>query len=135
MTDTKSYAGLVARVLLSILFITAGYSKLGSVEGTAAYMASQGVPGILVWPTIALELLGGLAILVGFQTRIIALALAGFSVLAALIFHLVPGDQMQMISLYKNLGLAGGFLLLAANGAGALSVDGLIAGKARGAAA
>jgi len=135
MTETKSYAGLVARILLSILFITAGYSKLGGAEGTAAYMASQGVPGILVWPTIALELLGGLAILVGFQTRIIALALAGFSVLAALIFHLVPGDQMQMISLYKNLGLAGGFLLLAANGAGALSVDGLIAGKARAATA
>ena len=135
MTETKSYAGLVARILLSILFITAGYSKLGGVEGTAAYMASQGVPGILVWPTIALELLGGLAILVGFQTRSIALALAGFSVLAGMIFHFVPGDQMQMISLYKNLGLAGGFLLLAANGAGALSVDGLIAGKARAAAA
>ena len=135
MTETKSYAGLVARILLSILFITAGYGKLGGVEGTAAYMASQGVPGILVWPTIALELLGGLAILVGFQTRSIALALAGFSVLAGMIFHFVPGDQMQMISLYKNLGLAGGFLLLAANGAGALSVDGLIAGKARAAAA
>ncbi|WP_212523205.1 DoxX family protein [Actibacterium sp. MT2.3-13A] len=135
MNDTKSYAGLLARILLSILFITAGYGKLGAAEGTAAYMASQGVPGLLVWPTIVLELLGGLAILVGFQTRIVALALAGFSVLAGLIFHLVPGDQMQMISLYKNLGLAGGFLLLAAHGAGALSLDALRAGKRRAATA
>lgn len=123
MTNLKPYTDLLARILLSALFITAGYGKLGDVQGFTGYMMSGGVPGFLAWPTIALEILGGIAILIGFQTRAAALALAGFSLLSGLLFHLVPGDQMQMTNLYKNLGLTGGFLLLAVHGAGQLSVD------------
>ncbi len=116
---------LVARILLSLLFIIAGLGKLADVAGFAGYMASGGVPAVLAWPVILLEILGGLAILVGFQTRIAALALGGFSVLAGLLFHYAPADQMQMTMLLKNLGLGGGFLLLAQTGAGAWSVDAL----------
>jgi len=116
---------LVARILLSLLFIIAGLGKLADVAGFAGYMASGGVPAVLAWPVILLEILGGLAILVGFQTRVAALALGGFSVLAGLLFHYAPADQMQMTMLLKNLGLGGGFLLLAQTGAGAWSVDAL----------
>lgn len=130
MEKFTPYVYLAARVLLSILFITAGYSKLGAIGYMQSYMESGGVPGILIYPTIALELLGGIAILVGFQTRIIALALAAFSIVSGLLFHLVPADQMQMILLFKNLGIAGGFLLLAAQGAGAFSVDQKLSGSA-----
>ncbi|MEZ5751640.1 MAG: DoxX family protein [Paracoccaceae bacterium] len=114
---------LVARILLALLFIAAGLGKLSNVDGFAGYMASGGVPAFLAWPVILLESLGGLAVLIGFQTRIAALALGGFSVLAGLLYHFDPADQMQMTNLMKNLGLGGGFLLLALQGAGAWSVD------------
>ncbi len=121
---------LAARILLALLFIIAGLGKLADVSGFAGYMASGGVPAFLAWPVIALEVLGGLAVLVGFQTRIAALALGGFSVLAGLLFHFDPADQMQMTMLLKNLGLGGGFLLLAQAGAGAYAVDALTGRRA-----
>ena len=114
---------LAARVLLALLFVIAGLGKLADVDGFAGFMASGGVPAFLAWPVILFEILGGLAILVGFQTRIVALALAGFCVLSGLLYHFNPADQMQMTMLLKNLGLAGGFLLLAQTGAGAWSAD------------
>lgn len=123
MPQIQSGATLVARILLSLLFIVAGFGKLQDVAGFIGYMTSGGVPTLLAWPTIALEFLGGLAILVGLFTRPVALALAGFSLLAALLFHLVPSDAMQMVSFWKNLGLAGGFVLLAVHGAGTYSLD------------
>ena len=86
-------------------------------------MDSMGVPGALLPAVIALELLGGLAILLGWQTRVVAFLLAGFCVVSAVIFHGNVGDQGQQIHFLKNLGLAGGFLLLVANGAGAWSLD------------
>ena len=114
---------LLARILLALLFILAGAGKLADVSGFASYMASGGVPAFLAWPVIAFEILGGLAILIGFLTRPVALALAGFCVLSALLFHFVPADQLQMSIFFKNLGLAGGFLLLWVTGAGAWSLD------------
>lgn len=116
---------LAARVLMSIIFLMSGFGKLGSVEGTAGYIASMGVPapGLTVWLVIALEILGGIAILVGFFTRYAAWALAAFCVASGYLGHYQPDDQMQMISFMKNLGLAGGFLALASAGAGAFSVD------------
>ncbi|MEL7401785.1 MAG: DoxX family protein, partial [Pseudomonadota bacterium] len=72
---------------------------------------------------IAFELLAGLAILIGFQTRLVALAIAGFTLLTALMFHLDFSDQMQFLMFWKNVAIAGGFLVLAANGAGRLSLD------------
>lgn len=123
MTQLKPYAELAARVLLALIFINAGIGKLGDVQGFAGYMASGGVPSFLAWPVILLEIVGGIAVLIGYQTRVAALALAGFSASAALLYHFVPSDQMQMIMFMKNLGLAGGFLLLAVHGAGSISVD------------
>jgi putative oxidoreductase len=119
-----TYTTLAARVLLALLFIVAGLGKLGDVAGFTGYMVSGGIPAIFAWPTILLEVLGGLAILIGFQTRIAALALAGFTLLAAVLYHFVPADQMQMTMFLKNLAITGGLLLLAQHGAGKLSVDG-----------
>jgi putative oxidoreductase len=119
----NNYAHLAGRILLALIFVVAGFGKLSDTAGTAGYMQAMGVPTLLLWPTIALELLGGIAIIIGFQTRWVALALAGFSIVSAVIFHSNFGDQMQQIMFLKNLGLAGGFLLLFASGATALSVD------------
>ncbi|MDD9892917.1 MAG: DoxX family protein [Gammaproteobacteria bacterium] len=114
---------LVGRIGLALIFVMAGFNKIGGYEGTVGYMESMGVPGALLPLVIALELGGGLAIIAGFFIKPIALALAGFSVAAAVLFHGNLGDQMQMILFMKNIGLAGGFLLLAANGPGDYSVD------------
>ena len=119
-----TYTTLPGRVLLALLFIVAGLGKLGDVAGFTGYMVSGGIPAIFAWPTILLEVLGGLAILIGFQTRIAALALAGFTLLAAVLYHFVPADQMQMTMFLKNVAITGGLLLLAQHGAGKLSVDG-----------
>jgi putative oxidoreductase len=116
--------GLAARVLLAIIFVMAGIGKLMDPAGTAGYMESMGVPGLLLWPTIILELGGGILIAIGYQTRIVALLLAGFTVLAGLIFHHQFADQNQMIHFMKNLAIAGGFLSLVVNGAGGWSIDG-----------
>ncbi|HSI95147.1 MAG: DoxX family protein [Methylophilaceae bacterium] len=117
------FAHLVGRILLALIFILSGIGKISDPAGTAGFMESMGVPGILVWPTIALEILGGIAIAIGFQTRIAAFALAAFSIAAAVIFHHNFADQMQMIMFLKNLSIAGGLLLLAASGALSFGVD------------
>lgn len=123
MSMIQTLSAPVGRILLSIMFIMAGYNKIGGYEGTQGYMESMGVPGMLLPLVIILELGGGIAILVGFQTRIIAALLAGFCVLAALIFHYQPDNQMQMMIMMKDITIAGGFLLLVAHGAGAYSLD------------
>lgn len=117
------FAHLAGRILLALIFILSGIGKISDPAGTAGFMESMGIPGILVWPTIALEILGGIAIVVGFQTRIAAFALAAFSIAAAVIFHHNFADQMQMIMFLKNLSIAGGLLLLAASGALSFGVD------------
>jgi putative oxidoreductase len=130
MNSTKSeemnmaqYSHLAGRILLALIFVIAGIGKFNDPAGTTAYMASVGLPGILLWPTIALEVLGGIAIIVGFQTRIVSYLLAAFTLLAAALFHNNFGDQMQMIMFLKDLAIAGGFLLLASSGATAFAVD------------
>jgi len=105
--------------MLAVVFIMAGFSKLGAgYAGTQAYMESAGLPGLLLPVVVALEILGGIAILVGFQTRAVALMLAGFTLMASLLFHSDFSQQMQMILFMKNIGLIGGFMLLAAKGPG-----------------
>ena len=130
MTNTSSIGALAARVLLAFMFILAGWGKLGDISGSMAYTASGGLPGFFVFPAIALELLGGLAILVGWQTRWAALALAAFAVVTGILFHYVPSlgldgyDRVgQVINFQKNLAIAGGFLALASFGPGRYSVD------------
>ena len=119
----RNVADLSGRILIAALFLISGAGKLGAYAGTQAYMAAHGVPGALLPLVIALELGGGALVVAGLWTRAAALALAGFSILAAPMFHANFADQMQQIMLLKNFAIAGGFLLLAANGAGAWSVD------------
>jgi len=121
---------LIGRILLALIFITSGFGKIAGFAGTAGYIASKGLPlaSVVAALTIVVELGGGLAILFGFATRWAALALAVFSVLAGVIFHnywAVPADQvmMQQINFWKNIAIAGGFLMVAAYGPGAISVD------------
>ncbi len=111
-------ATLVGRALIAVMFIMAGYSKIGGYEGTQGYMESMGVPGSLLPVVIALELLGGIAVLIGYQTRIAAFLLGGFTFLAAIIFHSDFSQQMQMILFMKNLAISGAFLLLFVHGPG-----------------
>ncbi|MEG2632112.1 MAG: DoxX family protein [Comamonas sp.] len=117
---------LLGRIGLSLLFIISGWGKISGYAGTQQYMEAMGVPGALLPLVILLELGGGLAIAAGLFSRWVALALAGFSVVTALVFHANFGDTMQAINFWKNIGMAGGFLLLAAQGAGAFSIDALI---------
>ena len=115
---------LVARIFLGHIFLMAGLSKLGDgYAGTAGYMESVGVPGGLLPVVIALEIVGGLMVMVGFKVKWAAYALAGFSIVAAAIFHADFADQMQMIMFMKNVSIAGGLMLLSVHGAGVLSVD------------
>jgi putative oxidoreductase len=117
---------LVSRILLSVMFIGAGLSKFGAIAGTAGYIGSVGLPAptVLAWLAAIFETVAGIAILVGFQTRIAALALAAFCVFTAAFFHADFADQMQMTSFMKNLAVAGGFLALYVAGPGSISIDG-----------
>ena len=123
MKTFQSLAAPAGRILISLIFVVSGISKLGNFSGTQGYMESVGVPGMLLPIVIAVELLGGLAIIIGWHTRIAAFLLAGFSLVSAVLFHANFGDQMQMIMFMKNLALAGGFLMIVALGAGPWSID------------
>jgi putative oxidoreductase len=123
----KDLSSLFGRIGLSAIFILSGAGKLAAYAGTQQYMEAAGVPGGLLPLVILAELGGGLAVLSGTFTRWAALALAGFSIVSAAIFHAHFGDQNQLIHFMKNIAIAGGFLTLAANGAGAFSIDALLA--------
>jgi putative oxidoreductase len=115
---------LAARLLLAQIFLLSGMGKLGEAYAvTQAYMESMGMPGLLLPLVIMLEIGGGLALICGWQTRWAALALAGFSLIGAMIFHHNFADQNEMIMFMKDFAMAGGLLLLSVHGAGALSVD------------
>ena len=122
---------LVGRILLAVLFLPAGISKISGFAGTVAYIASKGVPlpDIAAVIAIVVEVVGGIALLVGFKTRWAALALAAFTLVATVLFHnywAMPAEQqmMQKLMFMKNFAVIGGLLTLAAWGAGAWSVDG-----------
>jgi putative oxidoreductase len=122
MNKLNPWADLTARIFLAALFIVAGFGKIPGYEGVAGYMQSMGVPGWLLPVVIALEIVGGLAIAVGYRTRLAAFLLGGFTVLSGLIFH-SPADPAEQTQFLKNLAIAGGFLLLWVHGAGRLSLD------------
>ena len=123
MTTLSNATTLTGRSLVAAIFLISGIAKIGGYAGTQAYMESVGVPGALLLPTIVLEIGGALAIIAGWQTRLAALALGGFSLAAAALFHANFGDPMQQIMFLKNVAIAGGFLLIAAQGAGGWSLD------------
>lgn len=129
-TSFQNTLSLIGRALIALLFIPAGFSKIGGFAGTAGYIASKGLPlpevGVVI--AIVIELGAGLMLLAGFGTRIAALALAAFTLVATFIFHNywgVPAEQqmVQQLMFFKNIAVVGGLLTLAAWGAGAFSVD------------
>lgn len=123
IATAETFAPVIGRLLIASMFVMAGFDKISAFAGTQGWMESLGVPGFLLYPVIALEILGGIAVIVGFQTRLVAFALAGFTIIAAYLFHYSPADQVQMLMFSKNIAIAGGFLCLVAFGAGPLSID------------
>jgi putative oxidoreductase len=119
----KSTAELFGRVLIVALFLLSGVGKITAYAATAGYMASVGVPGAILPLVIATEVLGSLAIILGWKTRIVAFLMAGFTLLTAILFHNHLADQMQMVMFMKNVSIAGAFLLLTVHGAGPISLD------------
>ncbi|WP_444924189.1 DoxX family protein [Microbulbifer sp. DLAB2-AF] len=116
-------ADLSGRIGLAAIFILAGVNKLQNYEGSAQYLAMGGLPEFLLPLVILFEIGGALALIVGFHVRLTALAFAVFSLLTAALYHHNLADQMQFLMFFKNLAMAGGFLVLAAHGAGHLSID------------
>jgi putative oxidoreductase len=124
-TTSKSVAaGLaIGRLLLASLFILEGWSKLRGYDAAIGYMQRYGVPGMLLPAVIALELVGGVMIAIGWRARLAAAALAVFCVLAAVLFHSNLADRNQLLHFEKDLAIAGGLLLLAITGPGPWSVS------------
>lgn len=123
MNKVQNVGVLIARIMMPILFIVAGWGKIGGYSGTQQYMESMGVPGFFLPLTILLEFGGGLAVLVGFFTRTTALITAIFTVFTALLFHSNFAEGMNSLMFMKNFSIAGGYLLLALFGPGAYSID------------
>src|SRR5262245_45010792 len=130
LDSLKSPPVLLGRVLLALGFVRAGFGKLGNIDGTAAYIASGGLPMPAVLAVLVglLELVGGIALIVGFKARWAALALGVFTLLASVLFHkfwAVPEAQqmVQQLMFLKNMAVAGGMFMVAALGAGPVSFD------------
>ena len=113
----------IGRLLISALFLLSAYNKMLSIDGTMGWMEGFGVPGLLLYPTIALEIILPILIIIGYQARSAAVVLAVFCVATAFIFHNDFNDQIQVIAFLKNIGLAGGFLFILANGTKDWSID------------
>ncbi|HET9025002.1 MAG TPA: DoxX family protein [Burkholderiaceae bacterium] len=129
-TTMTSLLALAGRVLLALMFLDAGYGKIGGFAGTAGYIASKGLPmpQVLAAAALALELIGGLLLVIGWKARWAAAALAVFTLLAAVIFHGYWGmpaaeQMMQKLMFLKNLAVAGGLMMVVAFGAGRWSLD------------
>ena len=114
---------LIGRILISALFLISAYNKIFSIDGTMSWMEGFGVPGFLLYAVIVIEIILPLFVIVGYKARIAAALLAIFCVATAFIFHLDFSDPMQKVSFFKNIGLAGGFLFIVANGTKDWSVD------------
>ena len=114
---------LFGRVLISALCFLNGIFKINNYEGTIGWMESFGLPGVLIIPSIALEIIGPILIVIGYQTRIAAATLSLFCFATAIIFHNDFADQVQLTAFLKNIALAGGFLFLVVNGAKGYYLD------------
>ena len=123
MDNLQALSAPIGRLLLSMIFIFSGFTKITGYAATQGYMEAMGVPVMLLPLVIAVELLGGIAILLGFKARLVAILMAGFSVVSALLFHQFWIDESQMNPFMKNIAMAGGFLMIFAHGAGAYSID------------
>lgn len=119
----KIFGAPFGRILISLIFVMSGINKLTNYQSTEGWMESMGVPGILLPIVIILELFGGIAIVVGWNTKIFAFMFASFCILSALIFHSDFTSQIEISMFMKNLAIAGGFLFLVIYGAGNYSID------------
>ena len=113
----------LGRLLISFMFLMSGLNKAGNYSNTSGWMESMGVSSSILPLVILLEIIGAFAIIIGWHTKITAFLLAGFSIISALIFHSDFSNQVEMIMFMKNIAIAGGFLILVANGAGNYSLD------------
>ena len=123
MNQLQAFSALLGRLFLAMIFIQSGFSNMSDYAATQGYMDAMGVSSALLPLVIALEVVGGIAIVIGFKARLVALAMAGFSLLSALLFHTNFSDETQTIMLMKNIAIAGGFLMIVAHGAGAYALD------------
>ena len=114
---------LLGRFLISALFLLSAYNKIFSIDGTMGWMEGFGIPGFLLYPTIVIEIILPLFIIIGYQARLSAGLLAIFCLATAFIFHFNFENQSEIISFLKNIGLAGGFLFIVANGTRDWSID------------
>ena len=114
---------LIGRIFISALFLISAFNKIFNLGSSMGWMESFGVPGFLIFPAIAIELILPVLVIVGYQARIAAGILSIFCLATAFIFHFDFSDQMQFILFLKNIGLAGGFLFIVANGTKDWAVD------------
>ena len=114
---------LIGRILISLVFLLSGVSKIINYDDTFIWMEDYGVAGIFLIPTIILEIVAPILVIIGYQVRISAVLLGMFCIATAIIFSSDFSDQMQIVGFLKNLGLAGGFLFLAINGSRKYSIE------------
>lgn len=122
----------LARCMMSLLFLVSGLGKLAEPAATQAYMHAYHVPGILLWPAAAWEIVAGVLLVTGLWVRPLAILLAGWCILTAAIFHTDFADQNQLMNFLKNLTMAGAFAVIAAAGAPGMSIDGWLAARRSG---
>jgi putative oxidoreductase len=123
------YLSPIARLFIALIFLMSGLNKIGNYANTAYWMEAVGVPSLFLPIVIVLEIVGGLAIILGWKARIFSFLLAGFCMLSAIVFHSNFADQNEMINFMKNIAIAGGFLAITINGAGSFSLDGRLSQK------
>ena len=131
MKKYENVLNLLGRIAIAALFLPAGINKLIGMEGATGYFASLGLPAVafLIWVVIAIEVLGGIALILGYHTRFVAIGLAIFTVLASIAGHAfwaAPVDAAFITQLlfFKNIAVTGGLLVLASSGSGSISIDG-----------
>lgn len=124
-TPAAGYAAVAGRILLASIFILSGFSKVADPASSIGYISSVGLPfpQLALGVAILVEIAGGIALILGYRTRLVALALAAFSIATAVFFHSALGDQNQLIHFFKNVAMAGGLLQVAAFGGGAIALD------------
>jgi putative oxidoreductase len=127
MPGDWKWLDLPARILMSLLFLFSGYTKLAATGYIQSYMAAFGVPPMLIWPAAALEIGGGVLLLLGLGVRPLSLVYTGWCLLTAAIFHIRWSDPVQPLMFLKNMTMAGGFLVYAVAGSSSVSLDRLLA--------
>jgi putative oxidoreductase len=126
LSTVEKVTELVGRFLISLIFLLSGIGKVSGFESTQTYMESVDVPGLFLVPAILVEIVGAIAVIIGWKTRPAAVALAGFCFVSAVLFHFNTGDTNEMINFMKNFAMAGGLLVIAVRGAGPWSIDGRV---------